>query len=177
MIYQEQNNNGVDRTDTVTVVVTVPVPSDTSTPTIIIPTPTQENQIEPVSTARPLYAFRLSFYDPNIGRYFPDKAQINCLTWDFATQTCNSKLNGGLDDFYVWYRRGLACPPALPMYAKVTVVSPEQLKGTWTCIDRGDLVTDNWLDFLLRYPDQVWTGANLNNFPWGSTVAGYVDMP
>jgi len=124
-----------------------------------------------------LHTFKLSFYDPNIGNYFPDKAQVNCLEWDQLTKKCNSKLLGGTDTYANWYGRGLACPPQLPFYTTLEVYNPPQLKGTWYCVDRGGLIVNDWLDFLLRYPDQVWTGYDLDRFPWGSTVEAIVTLP
>lgn len=149
-----------------------PLPTETQTP---VPTGTSDYVFQHPTPV--LFNFRLSFYDPAIGRYFPDKATVNCLQWDVLTKTCNSKLNGGKDDYSYWYRRGLACPPQLPFFTKIEVVTPQELAGVWTCIDRGGLIVDDWLDFLLHYPDQVWTGYDLDLFPWGSTVSAYVTLP
>jgi len=152
----------------------LPMPTVTVTPTqTMIPT----SEVVYESPTPVLYAFKLSFYDSAIGSYFPDKASVNCLDWDVISKKCNSKLLGGIDDYSHWYRRGLACPPQFPLYTKIEVVIPSQLAGVWTCVDRGGLIVDNWLDFLLRYPDQVWTGYDLDNFPWGSTVGAYITYP
>lgn len=146
-------------------------------PVAITPTFTVTPTPAVVDFGQYLYEGRLSFYDPEIGRYFPDIASVNCADWDSVNKVCNSKLLYHQMDYSDWYGRGVACPPALPDLAVLRVVYPEQLAGDWACVDRGDAVTDNWLDFLLRYPDQVWTGANLNNFPWGSPVKFYVGLP
>jgi len=153
-----------------------PTPSMTATITPTF-TPTEVSTYVYSSPTPVVLYFRLSFYDPNIGRYFPDKAEVNCLQWDFEKKECHSKLLGGTDVFSNWYGRGLACPAEFPFYTKFQVVNPPQLAGLWTCVDRGGLIVGNWLDFLLRYPDQVWTGYDLDLFPWAETVEAVVTFP
>lgn len=116
--------------------------------------------------------FNLSFYDPHIGAYFPDIASINCLQFDFGIGDCVSKVNQGQDDYRIWYRRGVACPGALKHDTVFQVIQPVQLAGTWRCIDVGALDRGeyHYIDFMLEYPDDIWTGDNLDNFPWSSVV-------
>ena len=131
---------------------------------------------EPTSTSVPYETFRLSFYDPNIGKYFPDKAFTNCFDWDTTNQVCRSTTSSGYrhEEFY---GRGLACPERYPLGTVFRVLRPVQLAGDWYCIDRGGAVTDDWLDFLIQYPDGLWTGENINDFPWGTEVRAEVLYP
>lgn len=148
-----------------------PIPVSTPTPIVI------RVDVVPPATSTPsvqLRYFKLSFYDPAIGRYFPQVASVNCANWDSVNQQCLSVMSNG-DTYLNWYGRGVACPPPLQLGDLVRVVYPPQLVGDWTCVDRGGAVVDGYLDFLLRYPDMVWTGYNLDNFPWSSTVQAYVN--
>jgi len=125
--------------------------------------------LDPVQSQVVVELYRLSFYDPMIGRFFPDIALINCAVWDVMTNSCVSSLANG-DDFRDWYGRGLACPPGHQLGDVLHVIYPEQLRGDWTCVDRGGGIEGDLLDFLLLYPDDIWTGYNLDNFPWASPV-------
>jgi hypothetical protein len=124
------------------------------------PVPTEELKIR---------ILKLSFYDPLIGVYFPDIAEVNCSEWNYVTNNCDSLMSGG-EDFRDWYGKAVACPPGMETGKVIQVLFPEELRGEWICADRGGVIEGDWIDFLLKYPDQVWTGYNLNNFPWGSTV-------
>lgn len=122
-----------------------------------------------------VYMFKLSFYDPAIGKYFPDNPTIghmNCSQWNESSLTCESNMSDGTP-FYDEYGKAIACPPPLQNGDILRVVYPEQLAGDWTCRDRGWAIENGVVDFLLRYPDMIWTGNNLNNFPWWSTVQAY----
>lgn len=143
----------------------------TSTPTV---TPTVTPTIEPVGFGLyPVMNFYLSFYDPAIGKFFPEIAEVNCLQWDNELKDCISKVNNGTEHYFVYYRRGAACPPPLSIGQRFRIVSPIELRNIsveWVCIDRGGAIQDYWLDFMLQYPQDIWTGDNLDNFPWGSEV-------
>lgn len=148
-------------------------PTLTPTPTLV-PTNTPSPTVEPE-----LLMFKLSFYDPEICRYFNDGSdyyvqlcKTNCADYDFDNQTCKSLTSSG-DVPRLWYGRGVACPPPLQEGDIIEVVFPTQLEGRWTCIDRGGEIVNGYLDFLIRYPDMIWTGYNLNDFPWSSTVQAY----
>lgn len=138
------------------------------TPTIaptLTPTPTQGLHSQPVQ-------LKLSFYDPNIGKYFPDNpkvGQINCALWDTVSLTCNSTMADG-SPFALYYGKAAACPPPMQNGDLLRVSYPTQLAGDWICMDRGWAIDRGYIDFLLRYPDMVWTGYDLNSFPWWSTV-------
>ena len=151
--------------------VSEPLPILTPTPIIIQVEVLPQFTVTPVNE---LQYFKLSFYDPAIGRHFPEIATVNCAAWDAVAGECRSLMSNG-DSFMNWYGRGVACPPPLQLGDLVRVVYPSQLAGDWTCVDRGGAIVDGYLDFLLRYPDMIWTGYNLNNFPWASTVQAYVN--
>lgn len=118
---------------------------------------------------------KLSFYDPNIARQFKgteiyeNLAHTNCANYDFVSDACLSRMADG-SVFEVNYGKAVACPPPMQNGDVLDVTYPEALKGRWTCRDRGWAIEKGYVDFLLRYPDMIWTGYNLNNFPWGSTV-------
>jgi len=137
-----------------------------------LPTATPTSTFTP-SPDLPQMSFLLSFYDPHIGVYFPEVKHINCLIWSDELNDCVSRVNNGQDEYHTWYRRGVACPPPLHDGQRLRVISPVELRNIsefWTCIDRGDLVQGYYLDFMLRYPDDIWTGNNLDAFPWSSDV-------
>lgn len=166
-----QHEPPITQSPTVTPAPTLtPVPE--YTPVVVVSTPTPE----PTATNVPYETFRLSFYDPNIGKYFPDNAFTNCFDWDPAAEVCRSTTASGYrhEEFY---GRGLACPDRYPLGTVFRVLRPVQLAGDWYCIDRGGAITDDWLDFLLQYPDGLWTGANINDFPWGTEVRAEVYYP
>lgn len=140
------------------------------TPTPVIPTGTPS----PVPTSTITMKvegvlLKLSFYDPDIGRIFPEVAKVNCASWSFEQQLCMSYTVGG-NDFHQWYKKGAACPPPMHIGDWLKVYYPEQLAGDWVCIDRGGAIQNGYVDFLLKYPDDIWTGYNLSAFPWSSTV-------
>lgn len=143
----------------------------TATPTATI-TPT----ITPSATGTPdlpVMEFQLSFYDPHIGAFFPEIAQVNCLIWDEGLNDCISLVNNGTEHYFIYYRKGVACPPPLRDGQRIRVIEPVELariNEVWTCIDRGGAIIDFYLDFMLRYPDDIWTGPNLDDFPWSSRV-------
>lgn len=153
-----------------------PFPSPTSTPGrgIVV-----YDNSTPVASAD-LMLFKLSFYDPAIGVYFPNDPSIghtNCAEWDEVNLVCNSTMADGTP-FHYWYgKHAVACPPPLRFGDVIRVVYPVQLQGDWTCVDRGGAIVDGYLDFLLKYPDEVWTGYNLSLFPWSSTVQAYLLTP
>jgi hypothetical protein len=105
-------------------------------------------------------AFRFSYYDPLIGRDMIDIAEVNCFDWNYETNYCDSKLHDWVD-FEPYYGIGLACPEWLPMYSRLVVVSPNWLVGTYYCMDTGDLIVGDVIDFL-----HVWTECN---FSWDET--------
>lgn len=146
-----------------------------ATPTFT-PLPTSTMTPLPTATKQPeMLMFKLTFYDPEIGRYFPDNPKVgymNCAVWDEVSLKCLSTMADGTP-FYDEYGKAVACPPPLQNGDILRVVYPEQLAGDWTCRDRGWAIENGYLDFLLRYPDMVWTGYDLNNFPWWSTVQAY----
>ena len=112
---------------------------------------------------------KLSFYDPEIGDYFPEIASVNCAVWNIETSSCDSTMANGLN-FVDYYGKAVACPPGMATGQEFEVLLPKELAGLWTCMDRGYSVEGDWMDFLLKYPDMIWTGYNLNNFPWGNDV-------
>lgn len=165
------------QTDTVGIVLTAKSNLDmTAFPPTGTPTVTPSPTVTPVPVGVGLYpvmTFKLSFYDPAIGKYFPEIASVNCLDWSIELQDCLSKVNKGTEHYFVYYRRGVACPPPLHIGQRFRVVSPIELRNIsteWLCIDRGGAIHDYWMDFMLKYPDDIWTGDNLDNFPWGSDV-------
>jgi hypothetical protein len=155
----------------------------TGTPVLVFSTPT--NTPIPSTVAAPglstpsvntnaslMRQFYLSFYDPHIGVYFPDKASTNCLEFDFEVGDCVSKVNHGQDDYRLWIGKGAACPVELPYDTVFYVHQPVELKGIWRCIDTGALNVGiySYIDFMLTYPDMIWTGPDLDEFPWSSLV-------
>lgn len=132
-----------------------PAPTWTPTPTAII--------------KDELVFLKLSFYDPMIGQYFPDIATVNCANWSKELNTCLSTMADG-QPFANYYGRAVACPPPMQNGDVLDVIYPVQLQGRWVCQDRGWAIQDGYIDFLLRYPDMVWSGTDLNRFPWSSTV-------
>lgn len=137
----------------------------------VIPTPV----LVSLAGSDPIQEFNLSFYDPEIGRYFLDNPEIaltNCLEYNFETLHCDSKVNRGRDNASNWYGKGAACPVALLPDTVFQVVSPPELIGFWRCIDVGllDRGDYHYIDFMLEYPHDIWTGDNLDNFPWSSIV-------
>lgn len=141
----------------------VPFPASSPFPTLSV----SINTNEPV-----LLTYNLSFYDPHIGYYFPEIAGVNCLEFDYELRDCVSKVHHGLDDYRMWLGKGAACPASLPYDAVFLVHEPKELVGYWRCIDTGDLDRPpyHYIDFMLTYPDMVWTGSNINDFPWSSPV-------
>jgi len=116
--------------------------------------------------------FLLSFYDPDIGRLFPEIALINCHTWNFETRVCESPLGNG-EDHRLYYWRALACPKYYPYETVFRVLSPSWLIGDWPCKDHGDLIKPQgeYLDFLLPVNDVMARfDGNINNFPWSTKV-------
>ena len=150
-----------------------PIPTHTLMPTI---TPTMTMTPAPVTPE--LLLFKLSFYDPDIAHWFKgtasyvELAEVNCAVYDFTNDRCVSHMSNG-DDFRLWYGKGVACPPGYVLGDIIRVIYPTQLAGDWVCVDRGGAIVDGYLDFLLMYPDMIWTGYNLNDFPWSSTVQAY----
>lgn len=139
----------------------------TKVPTLL-PTSVSVQQVTPSQ----YMDFSLSFYDPHIGFYFPEIADINCLQFDYQIRDCVSKVHHGQDDYHLWYRRGAACSQLLAYDTVFEVISPPELAGVWRCIDVGalDVGDRHYIDFMLRYPDDIWTGDNLDKFPWSSRV-------
>jgi len=166
LIYQQTNTEVPNASPTPSYTPVLPTISFTPTPLAVGALDNVSKSITPTV----LYVFKLSFYDPHIGYYFPDKAEINCNPWNFQKKDCDGKVNGGKDEYNLWYGRGIACPTTLEIGTELVVSYPPQLAGSWFCIDRGGLIRDNWIDFMLRYPDDIWTGENLDYFPWGSPV-------
>lgn len=129
----------------------------------------------------PIDTFALSFYDPGIGADvfgFVDQAEyeklatINCLEWDFENRQCLSRVNHGRDGYEIWFRKGAACSDVLPYGTLFYVIEPEPLRGYWRCIDRGALDVNglHYIDFMLDYPGDLWTGPNIYDFPFNSPV-------
>jgi len=145
------------------------VPTVTSTPSPI-PSPSVLPSITPsFPMVRENVLMKLSFYDPQIGMYYPDIASVNCANWSVEQNTCLSLMADGTP-FAPNYGRAVACPPPMQNGDILEVSYPVQLQGEWTCRDRGWAIENGYLDFLLRYPDMIWTGHDLNLFPWSSTV-------
>lgn len=146
--------------------------SPTSTVTPVVVPSTTSTMVPFVVLTPDTLQFALSFYDPHIGAIFPDKADTNCLQFDWVIKDCVSKVNNGQDDYKIWLGKGAACSKLLPYYTKFYVHHPPQLAGLWTCIDNGDMDRNglHYIDFMLSYPDDIWTGPNLNEFPWSSPV-------
>lgn len=141
-----------------------PIPTRTA-----IPSATIQASFTPIVQL----TFKLSFYDPAIGRIFPEIALVNCAVWDAYLNDCTSKVNHGQDHYSLWYRRGVACPAPFIIGQRFRVISPPELvavSSEWQCIDRGGAIVDGYLDFMLRYPDDIWSGVNLNAFPWNYPV-------
>lgn len=141
--------------------------------------PTATATPSPTATATPTQIMKrdkvfmkLSFYDPMIGQYYPDIADVNCANWSREQKTCLSTMADGTP-FAKYYGEAIACPPPFQNGDVLEVVYPVQLQGLWTCRDRGWAIQNGYVDFLLRYPDMVWTGTDLNRFPWSSTVQAY----
>lgn len=173
-------SDGFMRTFTPAPATLIPLP--TFTPTIVLPTDTP-SPIPTSTRTHEVLLFKLSFYDPNIPAFFANNpeterayAEVNCAVYDYTLHRCVSTMANG-DPFERWYGRGVACPPPLQLGDIIEVIYPTQLQGYWTCVDRGGAIVDQYLDFLLRYPDMVWTGYNLNNFPWASTVQVRLHQP
>jgi len=162
-----------------TVFPTTPTPTQTTTP-IPTTTPTKDlfnNNWMPINTPSVLQEAQLSFYDPYIGAYFPDIKYVNCRVWDDLINDCISRVNGGADTYHQWYRKGFACPVWMDLGTVIEVFEPVQLAGRWRCIDRGDGIVGSLFDFMLKYPDDIWTGQNINDFPWRSRVLYQVVTP
>lgn len=140
-----------------------PMPTLTLAPTV---TPFPTATVAPKSE---LVFLKLSFYDPNIGSVIPEIADINCALFDHVNRVCVSTMANGVP-FGQYYGKAIACPPPMQHGDILDVVYPVQLAGQWTCMDRGWAIEYPYVDFLLRYPDMIWTGYNLNNFPWSTTV-------
>jgi len=116
--------------------------------------------------------FLLSFYDPDIGRLFPEIALINCHTWNFDTKVCESPMGNG-EDHRENYWKALACPKYYEYGTVFVVSSPSWLAGEWICKDHGDLILPQgeYLDFLIPVNDILARfDGNINNFPWSSLV-------
>jgi hypothetical protein len=103
-------------------------------------------------------------------------ASINCHNWDYDAGLCRSTLSNG-DDYHAWYGRALACPSEYPIGTIFRVYLPVGLARDWVCLDRGGAITGDILDFLLRYPDQVPWGPDINSTPWLSPVVVEVFYP
>lgn len=156
-----------------TTIATIQPPTLTPVPTLTqLPTFTPS----PIPTSTPdlpVLQFRLSFYDPAIGKYFPEVRFVNCAVWDEALNDCISKVNNNSDHYSIWYRRGVACPPPLQIGQRIRILSPPELVSIneyWTCIDRGGAIVADYLDFMLEYPVDVWTGLDINDFAWQAPV-------
>lgn len=140
------------------------------TPTVTVLPATMEATMSPMPMMQDELVFmKLSFYDPMIGQYYPDIASVNCASWDVNLRTCLSTMADGTP-FANYYGDAIACPPPMQNGDVLEVTYPVQLQGSWTCRDRGWAIREGYVDFLLRYPDMVWTGHDLNLFPWSSTV-------
>lgn len=160
--------DGLLFTATPSVYITAPVPPG-GWPSAV---PTDTSEIDGSN----LLVFKLSFYDPHIGYYDPSIAHVNCLQWDEVKRDCLSRVNYGRDQYKIWYGRGAACSNLLARSTRFLVLEPPELRGEWQCIDTGNLDIGNGdtalhiIDFLLHYPTDIWTGPNLNDFPWRHDV-------
>jgi len=76
--------------------------------------------------------------------YWPPLGPPNCAV--FIDGRCISKTASG-EPWERWVGRGVACPPEWPFGTQLLAFGQ-----TWTCVDRGSKVTDNWVDFLVPEP-------------------------
>ena len=155
-----------------------PVPS--STPDLYAwPTPTPNYY--PNHSKSEFFEFALSYYDPNIGQLYPERAELNCWDWSFDNNRCMSKMRNG-ETYHDNYFKAVACPEMYYFQDVIFhVVSPDWLEGFYPCKDTGvGLVRDgiNYLDFLLPYRFVTEKfGDPINGFPWSSVVSGYILYP
>jgi hypothetical protein len=115
------------------------------------PTPTQLPTLEPTPTGQPgenyIYvAMQYSYYYPPLGG-------ANCS--NFVNGYCHATMANG-ERWEDWLGRAVACPDWIPLETVIEVVEPEVLKGIWICKDRGQLITDMWLDFLMDKQVLEW---------------------
>lgn len=121
--------------------------------------------------------FTLSFYDPLIGRDFPDIRHVNCSRWDDLSQDCLSALRSGDDfrDYYAGhsvrsYSAGACRYELFIQKAEFEVLSPSWLRDLTPlirCMDTGEAVQDRWLDVLIQWRDLPMP---YEDFPWGELV-------
>lgn len=157
-------------------VISTPEPTLTAEPTLTIqPTPTK---LIDTYVFQYRETFKLSFYDPEIGDHFPEYALVNCANYDFNIQTCISRILLNHYSFIDYYGYAIACPSWLPDFAMLKTNSDiefHQLRDReFVCLDRGGAIVDNWIDFLLHYPQDV---KDLNTFPFGSLFTADVYFP
>lgn len=161
--------NGSNSYDALSQIMVTVQPTDTPIPTLTpLPTLTPSATLT-ASPKSELVFLKLSFYDPNIGSVIPSIADVNCANFDHINNVCISTMANGVP-FGQYYGKAIACPPPMQHGDVLEVTYPVQLAGRWTCMDRGWAIEYPYVDFLLRYPDMIWTGYNLNNFPWSTTV-------
>jgi hypothetical protein len=136
--------------------------------------------VQPTYTPYPTYtppptavpeAYRFSFYDPVIGRDIPEIAEVNCESWNYETQDCDSFMRSGLD-WRLYYRRAAACPYDLfAARAAFVVVSPDWLAALFPdgfeCLDTGSSVVYPYIDFLIEWRSMPMP---FNQTPWGTPV-------
>lgn len=150
------------------------------TPTLaFFPSPTLQptSTPYPVSTSEPgprkldyalLSVKRLSFYDPDIGKAYPEIAEVNCVSWNYQTQNCDSTLSDG-SDWRLQYETVAACDLAdYERRAVYRILSPEWLRErvpVFLCADTGAAVQGNIIDLLLHW-DDLPGGYTLATFPW-----------
>lgn len=87
------------------------------------PEPTNSQFYENGSLVR----FRYSYYYPPLGG-------VNCRT--FEDGVCTSKMASG-DRWEDYLNLAVACDSKIPLGTKIKVVAPEEVKGTYICLDRG----------------------------------------
>jgi hypothetical protein len=107
-----------------------------------------------------VFSFRYSYY-------YPDLGGVNCLTWDESKGTCVSLMASG-KAWKDYVNKAVACPGWLPMYTVIRVVSPSELIGDWVCMDRGQGIERDMLDFLHKPPQRL---------PWFTKIQAEIIRP
>jgi hypothetical protein len=136
-----------------TVEATITLPADILA---LTGTPTITRTAEPTSTATMIptatmmstatipfraVSWQYSYYNPALGG-------VNCAVWDENSQKCISSMSSGLD-WHNFYDKAVACPLSYPLWTKIEVVTPEELRGVWVCMDYCAVCKENdIIDFL-----------------------------
>jgi hypothetical protein len=90
--------------------------------------------------------------------YWPDLGGVNCSQHLDDSGSCAALMASG-KPWRAWVDRGVACPSEYPLGTRFRVLSPLQLYGEWTCVDRGGAIVCKdgacYLDFLHEPPQRV----------------------